>query len=83
MNFTFSLDISVPESNTANGSIKLVRSGCDITLENVSERVRINGWLQHKRLGGQFLIVRDAYGTAQVVVQDPLVKYSYIFMFLS
>lgn len=56
--------------------MKLVRSGCDISLENISERIRINGWLQHKRLGGQFLIVRDAYGTAQVVVQDPLMMLS-------
>lgn len=77
---TFLSDISAPKSSTSNGSMKLVRSGCDISLENISERIRINGWLQHKRLGGQFLIVRDAYGTAQVVVQDPLVKCSYSFI---
>ena len=39
----------------------------------VGERVQLKGWLHRlRRLAGvSFLILRDAHGTAQVVVQDP------------
>ena len=41
--------------------------------DRVGERVQLKGWLHRlRRLAGvSFLIIRDARGTAQVVVQDP------------
>ncbi len=43
--------------------------------QHVGERVRLAGWLHHlRRLRGvSFLILRDAKGLAQVVVEDPAV----------
>ena len=45
----------------------------DLSKNNVSEKVRVAGWLQFKRMGGQFLVLRDSYGYIQVVILDPLV----------
>lgn len=48
----------------------------DIGRESVSERVRIAGWLMFSRMGGQFIILRDSYGSVQVIVSDPLILVS-------
>ncbi len=44
-----------------------------LRLENVGEKVRIAGWMENVREVGNnfaFVVVRDFYGTTQVVVED-------------
>ncbi len=47
---------------------------CDeLRIENVGEKVKISGWMENVRLVGSnfaFVVVRDFYGTTQVVVED-------------
>ena len=45
---------------------------------HVGERVLLKGWLHNlRRLGGiDFVVLRDAGGTAQIVVEDPDVRQS-------
>jgi len=33
---------------------------------DISRRVKLYGWVQHQRLGGQFIVLRDASGIVQV-----------------
>lgn len=37
---------------------------------DVSKQVKISGWLQYQRMGGLFVVLRDAFGTVQVVISD-------------
>jgi aspartyl-tRNA synthetase len=39
--------------------------------DDVSKQVKICGWLQYQRMGGLFVVLRDAFGTVQVVMSDP------------
>ncbi|ESN98102.1 hypothetical protein HELRODRAFT_193089 [Helobdella robusta] len=57
-------------------AIKNIRKTCRITKENLSERVKISGWVQYKRMLGQFMVLRDSYGFIQVMVNDPLILIS-------
>lgn len=44
----------------------------ELRLENVGEQVRIVGWMENVREVGQnfaFVVVRDFYGTTQVVIE--------------
>ena len=45
----------------------------ELRLANVGERVRIAGWMENVREVGSnfaFVVVRDFYGTTQVVVEN-------------
>ena len=45
----------------------------ELRLSNVGEKVRICGWMENVRMVGSnfaFVVVRDFYGTTQVVVED-------------
>ena len=46
----------------------------DLTSIDVSKRVKISGWLQYQRIGGKFLVLRDACGAVQVAVFDAKVN---------
>ena len=52
---------------------KVLKRINELSKENISEKVRVAGWLQFKRMAGQFLVLRDSYGSVQVVISDPLV----------
>ena len=39
-----------------------------LTSSDLSQHVVVCGWLQHQRMSGQFLVLRDAFGTVQVVL---------------
>ena len=44
----------------------------ELRLENAGEQVRIVGWMENVREVGQnfaFVVVRDFYGTTQVVIE--------------
>ncbi len=46
----------------------------ELRIENVGEQVKIVGWMENVReVGGNlaFVVLRDFYGTTQVVVEDP------------
>ena len=45
----------------------------ELRIENVGEKVRIVGWMENVREVGSnfaFVVVRDFYGTTQVVIED-------------
>ncbi|MCQ2558285.1 MAG: OB-fold nucleic acid binding domain-containing protein, partial [Oscillospiraceae bacterium] len=45
----------------------------DLRIENVGEKVKIAGWMENVREVGSnfaFVVVRDFYGTTQVVIED-------------
>ena len=45
----------------------------ELRIENVGEKVKIVGWMENVREVGSnfaFVVVRDFYGTTQVVVED-------------
>ena len=55
--------------------IQMRTHNCEqLRIENVGEKVRIVGWLENCRfVGGSlaFAVIRDFYGTTQVVAEDP------------
>ena len=55
--------------------IQMRTHNCEqLRIENVGEKVRIVGWLENCRLVGgslAFAVIRDFYGTTQVVAEDP------------
>mgnify|MGYP000762471596 CR=1 FL=1 len=45
----------------------------ELRLANAGQRVKIVGWMENVRVVGQnfaFVVLRDFYGTTQVVVED-------------
>ena len=45
----------------------------ELRLEHVGRKVKISGWMENVRMVGSnfaFVVVRDFYGTTQVVVED-------------
>lgn len=47
----------------------------ELTHGDISKPVTICGWLQYQRMNGQFIVLRDANGTVQVVINDSKVSY--------
>ena len=46
----------------------------ELRLEHVGQKVKISGWMENVReVGGRlaFIVLRDFYGTTQIVVEDP------------
>ena len=45
----------------------------ELRLEHVGQKVKISGWMENVRMVGSnfaFVVVRDFYGTTQVVIED-------------
>jgi aspartyl-tRNA synthetase len=40
----------------------------ELTAELVGAKVELCGWITYKRLKGKFLVLRDIYGTTQLIV---------------
>ncbi|CAL1674924.1 unnamed protein product [Lasius platythorax] len=42
----------------------------ELTLENVGEEVKLSGWMEFQRMGGKFIILRDSYGSTQLLIPE-------------
>lgn len=42
----------------------------ELTLENVGEEVKLSGWVEFQRMGGKFIILRDSYGSIQLLIPE-------------
>lgn len=45
----------------------------DLRLKNVGQKVVLAGWLEFQRMN-KFLVLRDAYGHTQLIVDDKVFK---------
>ena len=64
---------SVCKSSTTYCKKKTHNCG-ELREDNTGIQVSLCGWLQYKRLSGDFITLRDAYGITQVIFQDDKVK---------
>lgn len=46
----------------------------ELTLENVGEEVKLSGWMEFQRMGGKFIILRDSYGSTQLLIPEDVCK---------
>lgn len=42
----------------------------ELRATNVGEMVILCGWLEYRRMGGKFAVLRDAYGQTQLLVKN-------------
>lgn len=42
----------------------------ELRKRHIGQRVELYGWLTYKRMKGKFMVIRDAYGTTQLIMND-------------
>ena len=47
----------------------------ELRADDIGQKVSLCGWLQHKRIDGYFVTMRDAYGVTQVTLPEQKVCY--------
>lgn len=51
----------------ANRYVSRTHTCGELTLKNLEEEVKLSGWIEFKRMG-QFIILRDSYGSTQLLI---------------
>jgi len=67
-------------TTSANRYVLRTHTCGELTLKNVGEEVKLNGWLEFHRMC-KFIILRDSYGSTQLFIPEHVRGYKcYIFL---
>ena len=50
----------------------------ELRSSHIGQQVSLCGWVQHVRMGGQFVLIRDAQGITQVILQNQQVRLDFL-----
>jgi len=64
-----SLPLNSSRTMPANRYVLRTHTCGELTLKNVGEEVKLNGWLEFHRMC-KFIILRDSYGSTQLLIPE-------------